>query len=159
MDYLSATRVRRRVSERDPGNTLWHAPNRLESCPAILELDYSRHDNCDTVFTEAPTVGYLSLFPGGEGDGEQIAPLSTKKREKEMKVKLIEKEVTEWVKTISLEREGVIYEINLRWDIHNGYDIVGFWQNFKTIPIPEWARVPEFEYDLDCITEDEIANV
>jgi len=58
-----------------------------------------------------------------------------------MKVKLIEKEVTEWVKTISLEREGVIYEINLRWDIHNGYDIVGF------------------EYDLDCITEDEIANV
>lgn len=75
-----------------------------------------------------------------------------------MKVKLIDKEITEWVKTISLEREGVIYEINLRWDIHNGYDIVGFWQNFTAIPVPEWARVPEFEYDLDCITEDEEAN-
>lgn len=76
-----------------------------------------------------------------------------------MKVKLIEKEVTEWVKTISLERDGVIYEINLRWDIHNGYDIIGFWQGFKLIPAPEWAHVPEFEYELDSATEEENANV
>jgi len=84
MDYLSATRVRRRVSERDPGNTLWHAPNRLESCPAILELDYSRHDNCDTVFTEAPTVGYLSLFPGGRGRwGADRSTINKEKRERD----------------------------------------------------------------------------
>lgn len=76
-----------------------------------------------------------------------------------MKVKLIEKEVTEWVKKISLEREGVRYELDLRWDIHNGYEVMAFYRGFTGIPIPEWARVPEFEYDLDCITEDEVANV
>ena len=41
-----------------------------------------------------------------------------------MKVKLIEKEITEWVKKISLEREGVRYELDLRWDIHNGYEVM-----------------------------------
>lgn len=72
-----------------------------------------------------------------------------------MKAELIEKEITEWVKTISLEREGEKYEINLRWDIHNGYEIIGFLQDFKSIPIPKWANMPEFEYELDSATEKE----
>lgn len=72
-----------------------------------------------------------------------------------MKVELIEKEITEWVKTIEVEREGQTYRIDLRWDTHNGYEVINFWQGNKTIPVPDWADVPEFEYELDSATEEE----
>ena len=72
-----------------------------------------------------------------------------------MKVKLLEKQVTEWVKHISIEREGESYRVDLRWDTHNGYDIICFYQGFTLIPTPEWAHVPEFEYELDSATEKE----
>lgn len=75
-----------------------------------------------------------------------------------MKVELLEKQVTEWVKTISIEREGESYRVDLRWDTHNGYDIIGFWQGFKLIPTPEWAHVAEFEYELDSATEKEASK-
>jgi hypothetical protein len=71
-----------------------------------------------------------------------------------MKVKLIEKQVTEWVKEIEIEREGEEYRLNLRWDIHSGYEIIAFWKGFEFIPAPNWANVPEFEYDLDSMTEE-----
>jgi hypothetical protein len=72
-----------------------------------------------------------------------------------MKVSLIDKEVTEWVKEISIEKEGETYRVLLRWDTHNGYEVIGFWQGFKGIPTPDWANVPEFEYELDSATEAE----
>ena len=72
-----------------------------------------------------------------------------------MKVKLLEKEITEWVKTIEIKRDGKSYRVDLRWDTHNGYEIIGFWRGLTVIPIPEWANVPEFEYELDSATEEE----
>jgi hypothetical protein len=71
-----------------------------------------------------------------------------------MKIKLIEKQVTEWIKQIEIEREGEEYRLNLRWDIHSGYEIIDFWKGFELIPAPNWANVPEFEYDLDSMTEE-----
>ena len=73
-----------------------------------------------------------------------------------MKVELLEKEITEWVKEISIEREGKTYRVALRWDTHNGYDIIAFWEGFTPITAPDWANVPEFEYDLDSATEGEL---
>ena len=70
-----------------------------------------------------------------------------------MKVELLEKEITEWVKTIEIKRDGKSYRVDLRWDTHNGYEIL-FWQNSRVIDTPEWANVPEFEYELDNATEE-----
>ena len=71
-----------------------------------------------------------------------------------MKVKLQEKEITEWVKKIEIEREGEWYRLNLSWSMNFGYEITGFWKGFEPIPVPDWANVPEFEYELDSATEE-----
>ena len=70
-----------------------------------------------------------------------------------MKVELLEKEITEWVKAIEIKKDGKYYRVDLRWDAHNGYEILAFWHNSRVIDTPEWANVPEFEYELDSATE------
>ncbi len=71
------------------------------------------------------------------------------------KIQLLSKESKSWVKELRIEREGETYDITLCWDDFNGYEIVGFYKGLERIPTPEWADVPEFEYNLDSATEEE----
>ena len=65
-------------------------------------------------------------------------------------VQLREEQVTAWVKTIVLtDATGEVTEIELHWDKELGYDAVYVTDK----KLPEHSR-PEFEYILDCITED-----
>ena len=59
-------------------------------------------------------------------------------------------QTTSWVKHLELSDRttGEEYRGRLKWDADNGYEML--WDT----SIPTMAERPEFEYILDCITED-----
>jgi hypothetical protein len=66
-------------------------------------------------------------------------------------VVLEEKEDTAWVKTITItDRAGVSNRYWLYWDMGDGYRL----EIIDGIGLPNLAMRPEFEYVLDCLTEE-----
>lgn len=73
----------------------------------------------------------------------------------EIKIKNTSKEITEWAKDITFEREGETHVVTLFWSMHEGYTLV-----FKNSSLfkPDWALT---DYDwagtleelLDELTE------
>jgi hypothetical protein len=59
-------------------------------------------------------------------------------------------QTTSWVKYLELSDRttGKEYTGRLKWDTDTGYEII--WDTQR----PKMAERPEFEYILDCITED-----
>ena len=65
-------------------------------------------------------------------------------------VVLEEKEETAWVKTITItDKDNTSQQLKLYWDIQDGYSVV-----FDGAGFPNLADRPEFEYVLDCLTEE-----
>ena len=65
-------------------------------------------------------------------------------------VVLEEKEYTAWVKTITItDKDNTSQQLKLYWDIQDGYSV-----EFDGIGLPDLAMRPEFEYVLDCLTEE-----
>ena len=65
-------------------------------------------------------------------------------------VVLEEKEDTAWEKTITItDRDNNSQQLKLYWDIQDGYSVV-----FDGVGLPDLAMRPEFEYVLDCLTEE-----
>jgi len=65
-------------------------------------------------------------------------------------VVLEEKEDTAWEKTITItDRDNTSQQLKLYWDIQDGYSVV-----FDGAGFPNLADRPEFEYVLDCLTEE-----
>ena len=65
-------------------------------------------------------------------------------------VVLEEKEDTAWEKTITItDRDNNSQQLKLYWDIQDGYSVV-----FDGAGFPDLAERPEFEYVLDCLTEE-----
>ena len=66
-------------------------------------------------------------------------------------VVLEEKEDTAWVKTITItNKAGVVNRYWLYWDMGDGYRL----EIIDGIGLPGLAMRPEFEYVLDCLTEE-----
>ena len=66
-------------------------------------------------------------------------------------VVLEEKEDTAWVKTITItDKAGVSTTYWLYWDMGDGYRL----EIVNGIGLPDLAMRPEFEYVLDCLTEE-----
>ena len=66
---------------------------------------------------------------------------------KDLQIECYGREETAWAKTVIITYDGVEYEVRLNWDENDGYST--YWEG-ATLP---HARLPEFEYVLDCITE------
>ena len=65
-------------------------------------------------------------------------------------VVLEEKEDTAWEKTITItDKNDNSQQLKLYWDIQDGYSVV-----FDGVGFPDLAMRPEFEYVLDCLTEE-----
>ena len=65
-------------------------------------------------------------------------------------VVLEDKEDTAWEKTITItDRDNNSQQLKLYWDIQDGYSVV-----FDGAGFPDLAERPEFEYVLDCLTEE-----
>jgi hypothetical protein len=66
---------------------------------------------------------------------------------RELQIECYGREETAWAKTVVITYDDVEYEVRLNWDENDGYST--YWEG-ATLP---HARLPEFEYVLDCITE------
>lgn len=75
------------------------------------------------------------------------AEATDKALRKELKIECYGRMETAWSKDVVITYDGVEYEVRLNWDINDGYST--YWEG-ATLP---HARLPEFEYVLDCITE------
>ena len=65
-------------------------------------------------------------------------------------VVLEDKEDTAWEKTITItDKYDNKQQLKLYWDIQDGYSLV-----FDGTGFPDLAERPEFEYVLDCLTEE-----
>ena len=65
-------------------------------------------------------------------------------------VVLEEKQDTAWEKTITItDRDNNSQQLKLYWNIDNGYSAEFYGAGF-----PDLAMRPEFEYVLDCLTEE-----
>ena len=65
-------------------------------------------------------------------------------------VVLEDKEETAWEKTITItDKDNTSQQLKLYWNIDNGYSVV-----FDGVGLPDLAMRPEFEYVLDCLTEE-----
>ena len=65
-------------------------------------------------------------------------------------VVLEEKEETAWEKTITItDKDNNSQQLKLYWDIQDGYSVL-----FDGVGLPDLAMRPEFEYVLDCLTEE-----
>ena len=65
-------------------------------------------------------------------------------------VVLEEKEDTAWEKTITItDKNNTSQQLKLYWDIQDGYSVV-----FDGVGFSDLAMRPEFEYVLDCLTEE-----
>ena len=65
-------------------------------------------------------------------------------------VVLEEKEETAWEKTITItDKDNNSQQLKLYWDIQDGYSLL-----FDGVGLPDLAMRPEFEYVLDCLTEE-----
>ena len=65
-------------------------------------------------------------------------------------VVLEDKEDTAWEKTITItDRDNNSQQLKLYWDIQDGYSVL-----FDGAGFPDLAMRPEFEYVLDCLTEE-----
>jgi hypothetical protein len=66
-------------------------------------------------------------------------------------VELEEKEETAWVKTITItDKAGVVNRCWLYWDMGDGYRL----EYIDGVGLPDLEMRPEFEYVLDCLTEE-----
>lgn len=75
------------------------------------------------------------------------AEATDKALRKELKIECYGRMETAWSKDVVITYQDVEYEVRLNWDINDGYST--YWEG-ATLP---HARLPEFEYVLDCITE------
>ena len=66
---------------------------------------------------------------------------------RELQIECYGREETAWAKTVVITYDDVEYEVRLNWDENDGDST--YWEG-ATLP---HARLPEFEYVLDCITE------
>ena len=75
-------------------------------------------------------------------------------RVKSMRVKCIDKEITDFRKTLEIEHEGKTYYADLIYDSNYGYDITFRDENKNAIEMPEWADKYDngqrsLDHDLD----------
>jgi hypothetical protein len=72
-----------------------------------------------------------------------------------MEIKGVSKEETAYAKEMTISYEGEEYEVLLRWDNWDGYDLT-----FTNSNEPEWAITWEdnneesLAYTLDCLTDE-----
>lgn len=86
----------------------------------------------------------MDLYPEIKGEVTQEELLNT------FIIFKSDKEITGWRKRVGLrEPDGYEYFGTLSWDADDGY--LMYWDSEYS---PEEAERPEFEYSLDCITED-----
>jgi hypothetical protein len=57
-----------------------------------------------------------------------------------MKVKCVEKEITDFLKTLEIEHEGKTYKAELEYNEHSGYDLRFYNEQGEWIEMPEWAE-------------------
>ena len=56
-----------------------------------------------------------------------------------MKVRITEKEITGFHKSLEIEHEGKTYKVELDYDEHNGYELRFYNEQGEWIEMPEWA--------------------
>ena len=80
-----------------------------------------------------------------------LSELTMSEMEREgYQVVLEEKEETAWEKTITItDKNDNSQQLKLYWDIQDGYSVL-----FDGVGFPDLAMRPEFEYVLDCLTEE-----
>lgn len=71
-----------------------------------------------------------------------------------MKVRITEKEITGFHKSLEIEHEGKTYKAELDYDEHNGYDLRFYDDKGEFIEMPEWADLCDngqrsLDYALD----------
>jgi hypothetical protein len=57
-----------------------------------------------------------------------------------MKVKCVDKEITDFLKTLEIEHEGKTYKAELEYNQHSGYDLRFYNEQGEWIEMPEWAE-------------------
>jgi hypothetical protein len=57
-----------------------------------------------------------------------------------MKVKCVEQEITDFLKTLEIEHEGKTYKAELEYNEHSGYDLRFYDENGEFMEMPEWAE-------------------
>ena len=57
-----------------------------------------------------------------------------------LKVKLVDNEIRDYVKSIEIEYQGVIYFADLSYHIHDGYQLQFQDAYGENIPFPDWAE-------------------
>ena len=57
-----------------------------------------------------------------------------------MKVKCVEQEITDFLKTLEIEHEGKTYRAELEYNEHSGYDLRFYNEQGEWIEMPEWAE-------------------
>lgn len=57
-----------------------------------------------------------------------------------MKVKCVEQEITDFLKTLEIEHEGKTYKAELEYNEHSGYDLRFYNEQGEWIEMPEWAE-------------------
>lgn len=71
-----------------------------------------------------------------------------------MKVKCVEQEITDFLKTLEIEHEGKTYKAELEYNEHSGYDLRFYDENGEFMEMPEWAEnfdnaTRSLDYSLD----------
>jgi hypothetical protein len=57
-----------------------------------------------------------------------------------MKVKCVDKEITDFLKTLEIEHEGKTYKAELEYNEHSGYDLRFYDEQGEFMEMPEWAE-------------------
>lgn len=57
-----------------------------------------------------------------------------------MKVKCVEQEITDYLKTLEIEHEGKTYKAELQYDSYSGYELRFYNEQGEWIEMPEWAE-------------------
>ncbi len=57
-----------------------------------------------------------------------------------MKVKCVEQEITDYLKTLEIEHEGKTYKAELEYNQYSGYELRFYDENGEWIETPEWAE-------------------
>lgn len=83
---------------------------------------------------------------------EKMGEVSVEEIEREgYQVVLEEKEETSWVKTIKItDKDGISSTYWLYWNMSDGYRL----EIVSGLGTPDLEMRPEFEYVLDCLTEE-----
>jgi len=57
-----------------------------------------------------------------------------------MKVRTLDKEITDFLKTLEIEHEGKTYKAELEYNQNSGYDLRFYNEQGEWIEMPEWAE-------------------